>query len=226
MSSNFEYATVTDTRLDEQVLEGSGLHDDACYLDCTDTTKRKPLKYMTRNFHDRGCNPRELCFPGFLPKDGEGWAQCDIDNDSGLRHSKLTNAGFPQQFGGLPKPTVPFQGNGCIDTDTEMDLRGLDTFADKSCLPRDVAFHNRRFDYLDHLCYNPVAVKNVVWNGYQTGMDTRQQRIEDYSSGPSGYAVQRYEQPESRNPLATYDSSKYQGNYGNGGFIPGFRGTK
>jgi len=195
----------------------TSLRDDPCYLDCQAKTVQKPLKYMINNFHNRGCNPRELCFPGYLPQDGEGWAQCDMDNDSDLRFAKLTNAGYPQQMPALPVPTVPFMGSGCLDSDTEMKLRGLDTFADKSCQPKDSAFHNRRFDFFDHLCYNPNAVKNTIWNGYQIGSDTRQQRVGGYqncnSRNTRGNPTNITGNPESR-----FDSSQFQGNYGNSGY--------
>lgn len=228
MASASEYKHQIDSCPD--VRQGAGLRDDPCYLDCQAVTVQKPLKYITRNFHDRGCNPREMCYPGFLPQDGEGWAQCDIDNDSKLRHSKLTAVGQPQQLSALPVPTVPFMGNGCLNTDTEMNLRGLVTYNDKACMPRDTAYHNRRFDFFDHLCYNPVAVKNTVWNGNQAGADTRQQRMEGYKrcDNVGGSSVEgtmfdehaRHLQPVSMNRLNTYDASKYQGNYGNGGYNP------
>ena len=157
------------------------IHEDPCYIDCRANTSRKPLKYITRDFHNLGCNPNSLCYPGFLPQDGHGLPKCAIDVDSELRNgSRMTQLRFPQQLKCLPVPTVPFLQRGCHEPDTEMELRGLDTYSDKAAQPKDTCFYERHFDIFDHLCYNPNAVDNTVWPGYQGGVDTRHKRLEPY----------------------------------------------
>lgn len=160
--------------------------DDPCYIDCRANTARAPLKYVTRNFHDLGCNPQSLCFPGFMPRDGHGIPSCAVDTDSKLKtETPLTNLGFKQQMRCLPVPTVPFLGKGCLESDTEMQLRGLDTYNDKSCLPREISFYERHFQTpaFEALCYNPNAVEHTVFPYHQVGMDTRHIRQEPHRQG-------------------------------------------
>lgn len=171
-----------DTCPDNRKLAGLG--DDPCYVDCKSNTARRPLKYVTRDFHYLGCNPQSLCYPGFLTDDGPGIPRCAIDVDSHLRiDPPLTNLGFPQQLRCLPAPTVPFMGRGCLESDAEMELRGKDTNASKPCLPRETNYYERHFDIFDHLCYNPNAVDNTVFPYNQSGMDTRHARQEPHRNG-------------------------------------------
>ena len=164
--------------------ELTGLKDDACYTDCRANTARRPMKYQTRDFHYLGCNPQSLCYPGFYTDDGPGLPRCAIDVDSNLRNeSTLTNLGFPQQLSCLPTPTVPYLGKGCLEADTEMELRPKQVSRDKPCLPRETNYHERHFDFFDHLCYNPNAVDNTVFPYNQSGMDTRHIRQEPHRTG-------------------------------------------
>lgn len=166
--------------------EQTGLRDDPCYIDCEANTARKPMKYITRDFHYQGCNPQSLCYPGYFTDDGPGIPRCAIDTDSELRNERpLTNLGFKQQLRCLPAPTIPFMGKGCVNTDVEMDLRGEDTNGSKPCLPRETNYHNRHFDIFDHLCYNPNAVDTTVYPYSQSGMDTRHIRQEPHRNGVS-----------------------------------------
>ena len=164
--------------------ELAGIRDDPCYVDCRANTARRPMKYQTRDFHYLGCNPQSLCYPGFYPDDGPGIPRCAVDVDSHLRiDPPLTNLGFPQQLRCLPASTVPFLGRGCLEPDTEMELRGKDTNGSKPCLPRETNFYERHFDFFDHLCYNPNAVENTVYPYNQAGMDTRHIRQEAHRNG-------------------------------------------
>lgn len=195
------------------------LTDDPCAIDCRSYTSQKPIKFVTTNFHNMGCDPKSLCYPGYLPQDGNGWAQCNMDTDSDLRHSKLTQLRFKQQQKSLPVATVPFMGRGCLDTDIESSLWGADTYADKACQPKDSNFHNRHFSHFEALCFNPNAVKNTVWPGNQSGVDTRHQRKENYKydgpnninpRNPSIFSKYSSNSPNSAN---SFNSSNYQGNY-------------
>lgn len=206
------------------------LTDDPCAVDCRSYTSQKPIKFITTNFHNLGCDPKSLCYPGYLPKDGNGWAQCKMDTDSELRQSKLTQLRFKQQQKSLPVATVPFMGRGCLNTDIESNLWGVDTYADKPCQPKDTRFHDRHFSHFESLCFNPNAVKNTVWPGNQSGVDTRHQRKENYSSGlgnvgpnnvnprnPAAFA--KYSQVSGKLGVfgpdnnTSYNPSEYQGNY-------------
>lgn len=212
------------------------MNDDVCNIDCRSYTSQKPIKYYTTNFHNKGCNPQSLCYPGFTPQDGYGFPQCSIDKDSELRHSKITNVGYPQQLKCTPVPTVPYMGRGCLNADAESELRGVDTNGSKPCLPKDSAHHNRHFEDFSTLCFKPNAVKNTVWPGNQTGMDTRQQRIEPYRNcnygannvnqrNPSTYKLINGNKTDfnvNRNGMGkryNYNPNEYQGNYGVSGYI-------
>lgn len=159
-------------------------YDDQCYVDCRANTSRRPLRYITRNFHDLGLNPNSLQFPGFLPQDGEGVHPSGIDVDSDLRFSQLTNMSFPQQLQCLPVPTIPLLQKGCLDVTAEMELRGKDTYGDKTCKPQETTFYERSFQIFDHLGYNPNDVnKSVYPDCNQTGIDTRHLHVEPYRNG-------------------------------------------
>lgn len=192
----------------------TSLSDDPCYIDCKSNTQRAEFGFRIENFRKKKCNPRDLCYPGYLPRDGEGFAQCDIDTDTDLRYSRLTRVGNPQQLRGLPIH-VPFMGNGCLDTDTESQLRSVDTFTSNVCQPRDSSFHNRTFDIFDHMCFNPNAVKNTVWDGSVIGEDTRNDYSDNYQECKTNGKLNKKFFKKRGN---TYDPSMYQGNAGVNGY--------
>ena len=163
----------------------TNLKSDPCAIDCQANTARRPLKYSTTDFHNLGCNPQSLCSPWVgPPSDGPGIARCAIDVDSHLRNdSKLTQIRYKQQLRCLPVPTIPFLGRGCLDSDMEMSLRGKDTYADKSCLPRESNYEQRVYQHFDHLNYNPNAVNHTVFPYNQGGLPTRHIFLETYRNG-------------------------------------------
>lgn len=162
------------------------LGDDIAYIDDKANRSRRPLRYITRDFHNQGLNPNSLGYPGFFPQDGEGIHPSGINIDSAMRYSALTNQAFPQQLPCLPVPTIPLLQKGCLDVKTEMELRGKDTYADKACNPKDSTFYERFFQTpaFEALCYNPNHPDISVFPACnQTGIDTRHLRTEPYRSG-------------------------------------------
>jgi hypothetical protein len=166
-------------------------YDDPAYIDVRANQSRRPVKYVTRNFHQLGLNPESLCYPGFLPQDGKGIHPGGINIDSNLRFASLTNKSYPQQLECLPVPTIPFLQRGCLDADVEMELRGKDTYSGKESIPTETEFHNRHFDYFDHLCYNPNDPDHTVLpTPLFVGINTRHNHVESYRSGAQCTNVQ------------------------------------
>jgi hypothetical protein len=97
--------------------------------------------------------------------------------------SKLTNIGLKQQLRCLPAGTVPFLGRGCLEPDTESELRGVDTTSKKSCNPKSSEFYKMSFEIFDSLCYNPQAEGTVVFPVNESGVDTRHTFMETYRNG-------------------------------------------
>ena len=169
------------------------LGDDIAYIDDKANRARRPLKYITRNYHTLGLNPNSLGYPGFFPQDGDGIHPAGINVDSGMRYAPLTNMSFPQQLRCLPVPTIPLLQKGCLNSNQEMELRGKDTYGDKACNPKDSTFYKRFFQTpaFEALCYNPNSVDSSVYPACnQTGIDTRHLRIEPYRSGVNCSNVQ------------------------------------
>lgn len=163
----------------------TNLWADDCAVDCKANTARRPLKYAVTDFHSLGTNPIAISSPWVgAPDDGPGISRCAIDTDSHLRNdSKLTNINLRQPLPCFPIQS-PFLGRGCHDPDVEMALRGKDTYADKSCLPKSSNFHpDRSFQIFDHLGYDPQREKHVVFPYNQSGLGTRHIFMETYRNG-------------------------------------------
>ena len=143
--------------------EFTRLHDDPCERAYQHHESTKPLKYITRNFHDLGLNPQSTCTVGFLASDGKGIPRGGINSDSYLRVEKpLPRVADVQQLDKLPIHRG-FQGRGCGDPAIEVDLKsGLHNRPRKSGQPRESDHEKRVYEYVDHLCYEVQDPSHIV----------------------------------------------------------------
>lgn len=169
--------------------------EDPCYLFRRDKDSRKPLKYVTYNYHPYGCNVQATCYPGQFYDDGHVNG-CNIQDESKLkiRHGNvLTNRNVHQELPALPVQMPRIKG--CFDVDPNSALRWQTTDNWKPCTNvTEQSFSDRTFQYFDHLCYNPQDADYIIPEDSfrqeyhdprysRSGVDTRHDRLEKYRNG-------------------------------------------
>lgn len=142
--------------------------DDACEQQKRNEEDGTKLKYVTTNYIDLLNGHKQNWF-GIALRDQLFTPAENMDGDSKLRYSPLTNCKVRNNFGQLPIPTLPALNNSrAQDTDIEsMYMWPIHNREEKSCNPRDTQYYDRSFYVFPEMKHE--AIKSV-----QTGSHLRQ----------------------------------------------------
>lgn len=177
--------------------ELSRLGEDLCYLQRKDYDSRRPFKWQTYHYHPYGAQVVAPCYPGQWYRDGYGIGGQNVDADSCVKihpGNVLTNPNVKQNLPAfhIQMPRI----RGYHDADTESNLRAEPTYNFGGCtLNSEKSFLPNRFQYFDHLCYDPQDPMYIIEEDsfnqtfpnakfyHRAGEDTRHDRQEKYRNG-------------------------------------------
>jgi hypothetical protein len=151
----------------------TSLVDDECYQQRQNMQDSSKMKYVTTNYIDLLEGHSQNWF-GISMRDQLFTPAENMDADSNLRNSKLTNCKVRNNFGQLPIPTLPALYNAhAQDTDKESKyIWPLSNEKHGGCQPMDTNYHDRSWYIFPEMKHQ--AIKSVQKsNDYRQGTSTR-----------------------------------------------------
>lgn len=140
----------------------NGLRDDPCAQQQLADLSKSKLRYVTTNFTDLVEARTQHNFFGIGVRDKLFVPGEDMDKDSELRRSQLTNCNVKNVFGQLPVPTLPSRVNaGNKDVALENQFRLVSDKLHKSCNPKDTKYYDRHFHLFPEGIEKPDATKSI-----------------------------------------------------------------
>lgn len=157
----------------------ANIHDDACTVNANEKQSAKAGGYYTER-HTYKCtneniNNIALQQPAVNFRDGFGWT-CNIDSDSKLRKSKLTNKNNKEQFKGFPQPSIPYRGSGIRQNDIDKESTLIHSSNTRKVKSENISsgkgtYPERFFKLHEHS--NPQKVSSVIPPFSRVGQPTR-----------------------------------------------------